>query len=82
MPTGGPTVNNRATTRSNSQHCPRSRPQRNGARRRGLGAAGGQRALLEEHRRSGLTDKNMTLIRQVLATNTWAKVVIASSYSG
>ena len=41
------------------------------------------RALLEEHRRSGLTDKNMTLIRQVLATDTWSKVVgIASSYSG
>ena len=33
------------------------------------------RALLEEHRRSGLTDKNMTLIRQVLATDTWSKVV-------
>ena len=33
------------------------------------------RALLEEHRRSGLTDKNMTLIRQVLATDTWTKVV-------
>lgn len=33
------------------------------------------RALLEEHRRPGMTDKNMTLIRQVLATDTWAKVV-------
>ncbi|MEQ1945179.1 tyrosine-type recombinase/integrase [Mesorhizobium sp. VNQ89] len=33
------------------------------------------RATLEEHRRSGLTDKNMTLIRQVLATDSWAKVV-------
>ncbi|MEW9804986.1 tyrosine-type recombinase/integrase [Mesorhizobium sp. ZMM04-5] len=32
-------------------------------------------ALLEEHRRSGMTDKNMRLIRQVLATDTWAKVV-------
>lgn len=33
------------------------------------------RALLEEHRRSGMTDKNMTLVRQVLATDAWTKVV-------
>jgi integrase len=33
------------------------------------------RASLEEHRRSGITDKNMMLIRQVLAADTWAKVV-------
>jgi hypothetical protein len=33
------------------------------------------RALLEEHRRSGMTDKNMALVRQVLATDAWTKVV-------
>ena len=33
------------------------------------------RALLEEYRRPGLTDKNMALIRQVLATKIWGKVV-------
>jgi integrase len=32
-------------------------------------------ALMQEHRRSGMTDKNMALVRQVLATDTWTKVV-------
>ena len=30
---------------------------------------------LEEHRQSGLTDKNITLIRQVLTPGVWSRVV-------
>lgn len=33
------------------------------------------RAALEEHRRKGLTDKNLTVVRQVLTEGVWDKVV-------